>query len=300
MVEINKSTRHPLPFAGAALRDGDRDCGWGRLGGRMPTSQGFLGTSAVNLESAASAERWHERGILQAPDEDKQTQVTLEEAERRAVTSHDVKPMQARPRRSRHGSVPWSRTTAAAFAGRLSAVSSNLKRHGATHTGKKPYACLCCPATFALKWSLENHVLTHTGAKKHGCPTCGRMFARKQYVARHLRLHTGEKPFTCRLCPAEFAHQTTLEQHLFTHTDEKPYRCEECGRRFAQRASLFRHNYVHTREKHYACDRCPAAFSHKKRGRRPGPSHRSATTCKAMSESCKEQSPRNSMKTRAD
>ncbi|KAL3213377.1 hypothetical protein MRX96_035437 [Rhipicephalus microplus] len=147
--------------------------------------------------------------------------------------------------------------------GKALTTHARLERHLATHAGKKPYACQCCPATFARTWDLNRHSLTHTGEKRHGCPKCGKMFPTKSSVSSHLRVHTGKKPFKCNHCPAEFADRYSLRQHLITHSGEKPYKCEDCGRRFARGWLLSRHNRTHTREKPFSCDSCPAEFSQK-------------------------------------
>ncbi|KAH7935521.1 hypothetical protein HPB52_009510 [Rhipicephalus sanguineus] len=164
--------------------------GGGSLDGRMPTSQAFLGTSAVNLESACKRVSRQDR-VISYGTRLPRDGTNAEYFKHRTKTSKhksrwkkrsvgrlhvarddaDASTSQSKPTRKR----AVVKNHKCGVCGKAFSRNSSLKRHVATHTGKKPYACLCCPATFARKWSLENHNVRPQGlCRDPPPPTHGR------------------------------------------------------------------------------------------------------------------------------
>lgn len=105
----------------------------------------------------------------------------------------------------------------------------------------RPYQCVTCSRSFAVKAGLVQHMRTHTDERPYPCGHCGRAFKQKIQLTTHMRVHSGERPYGCRLCGKLFRQQSHVVQHLRTHTGEKPHKCYQCGKAFRQKYSLISH-----------------------------------------------------------
>lgn len=106
---------------------------------------------------------------------------------------------------------------------------------------ERPYQCVTCSRSFAVKAGLVQHMRTHTDERPYPCVHCGRAFKQKIQLTTHMRVHSGERPYGCRLCGKLFRQQSHVVQHLRTHTGEKPHKCYQCGKAFRQKYSLISH-----------------------------------------------------------
>merc|ERR1712200_185475 len=51
--------------------------------------------------------------------------------------------------------------------------------------GEKPFSCIICEKSFALKTGLNTHMVVHTGEKPFSCDKCGKLFAVQSNCNRH-------------------------------------------------------------------------------------------------------------------
>ncbi len=95
---------------------------------------------------------------------------------------------------------------------------SKLKRHIATHSGLKQFACELCGRAFTEQSSLQAHTeVVHDKIKNHVCNLCDKLFPSEYAMAEHMRVHTGEKPFKCHKCFLAFAQKCGLRQNMIVH-----------------------------------------------------------------------------------
>lgn len=94
----------------------------------------------------------------------------------------------------------------------------DLRRHCATHDGRKPYECDICKKQFALKSYLYAHVLTHDNWKPYPCDKCSKFYRRKSSLQRHVELsHTGKKSSKCNICHKVYKCLKSYNTHMENH-----------------------------------------------------------------------------------
>ena len=181
--------------------------------------------------------------------------------------------------------------------------SNPSKKHLATNTGGKPFACDKCNRSYTKKSNLNQHFKkNHKEDELFTRSLCaevspckpqmvkrshdrGKSKARKKCVKgnsvkRHLMIHENEKAFASNNCKSQ------VEDLGEFDTDEKPYVCNECGDTFVCRSSLEIHlatrhviprlqdtfpNFPRTTEKNQRtkrqlelkCDQCEKRFPYR-------------------------------------
>lgn len=128
--------------------------------------------------------------------------------------------------------------------------------HKWAHTGKKPYSCDVCQASFAHKSMLRLHKRTHTNKKPFSCEVCASSFTQMLGLHRHIQTHTEVQPFSCEVCGSYFAQKLSFLIHKRTHAIEKPFYQEVCWSYFAWKSGLLICNWIHTGEKPFSCIIC--------------------------------------------
>uniref|UniRef100_A0A2I3GFM9 C2H2-type domain-containing protein n=1 Tax=Nomascus leucogenys TaxID=61853 RepID=A0A2I3GFM9_NOMLE len=155
----------------------------------------------------------------------------------------------------------------------------------------RPSACPLCPKAYKRAPELRSHGRSHTGEKPFPCPEWGRRFLQPVCLRVHLashaygalsklkihRLgHTGEPalPPAQSRWPAALQRRPTedLRSHEPFHTGECHFLCSECGKTFfrsssftchqaSRSSSCQSHECTHSGEKPFLCSRCTYMFS---------------------------------------
>jgi hypothetical protein len=135
--------------------------------------------------------------------------------------------------------------------------SSDLKRHGCTHTHEKTFFCTWpgCGKSFNQKGNFERHMRFHTGTEKkpYQCnyPNCQKDFAQKSFLEAHLRTHNKERKFVCTYpnCNRAFIYAKNLKIHHDGHLGKNVFPCKHphCGKTFTRKDGLNNHMKQHTK-----------------------------------------------------
>lgn len=153
------------------------------------------------------------------------------------------------------------------------------------YTGKKPFVCNVCGATFNRKHHLKCHAQTHKiickfcdrvfqqviDLKQHFqihrdkiafiCDTCGKMLSRKDVLEKHMNMHTKKKQYPCSICEKILFNPASYRCHLTSHSNEV-FCCEICGIQCTYKSNLYRHLKTHVAEKEpFVCKICNKAFT---------------------------------------
>ncbi|XP_063631839.1 zinc finger protein 182-like [Cydia splendana] len=182
---------------------------------------------------------------------------------------------------------------------------ADLRRHGLTHTGDKPYKCGKCGYSTVEKRRLRIHETKHKGEKPYKCEYCSyathdqrclRIHEKrhaeqtqtvihkcgkcsysttesKRLLIHELIKHSSEKPYKCELCSFATHLETNLRIHVKRHTDysdcrQKPiYKCSKCSYTCNQKLSVLEHERRHTGERPYKCGHCSFSTSYRRNWR---------------------------------
>lgn len=81
--------------------------------------------------------------------------------------------------------------------------------------------CDVCGKTLSHSGNLKRHMASHTQARRFACPhpSCGKRFLQRSHLKTHSRVHTGERPFECSQlgCGRRFTQKGHLKSHMKLH-----------------------------------------------------------------------------------
>lgn len=81
-----------------------------------------------------------------------------------------------------------------------------------------------CTARFLSAGELRAHGFTHTGERPFPCRFCDRRYISYMGRLKHERMHTNERPFVCAECGKAFTSADILRNHMLVHTGERLFR----------------------------------------------------------------------------
>ena len=81
--------------------------------------------------------------------------------------------------------------------------------------------CDVCGKILSHSGNLKRHMASHTQARRFACPVpgCGKKFLQRSHLKTHSRVHTGERPFACSHpgCGRRFTQKGHLKSHMKLH-----------------------------------------------------------------------------------
>ena len=79
---------------------------------------------------------------------------------------------------------------------------TELTKHEATHSNKKPYTCRVCDKKFPDSDTYYKHKTTHD--KSYKCKSCGKKFGDRHNLKKHEENHHSSSKPRCSNCRYEF------------------------------------------------------------------------------------------------
>lgn len=89
-------------------------------------------------------------------------------------------------------------------------------------TGTVLNMCQICGKLCGTPANLRIHGRTHTGERPYKCGLCGKGFINTSNLKVHMRTHTREKPYKCNLCDKHFSHINNKKLHMATYHQVSP------------------------------------------------------------------------------
>lgn len=126
--------------------------------------------------------------------------------------------------------------------GKKFTAKKNLLEHLNIHTGKRPFTCEHCNATFVQVALIT--LIIFIVLKEIISPRLFLSFQLSAY-SKHLYLHNeGTKIHKCDKCHKSYSHAHMLRQHLLRHTGLRPFECPKCQCSFKSQSDLWCHSKV--------------------------------------------------------
>lgn len=150
---------------------------------------------------------------------------------------------------------PKGSSTTCSHCGKQLPTRVKLYRHIRNHNIKLQGGLTCnfplCGKVLQTIWSLHAHMNTHTGKMPYKCRHCDASFRTGHGRKYHeLRNHTHEKPFACRFCDARFVARQACQVHeLRVHIKDPKFQCSYCDKKFILKEKWVEHERVHRGEK---------------------------------------------------
>ena len=136
-----------------------------------------------------------------------------------------------------------------------------LKRHLASHSDERPYACTFpgCNHRYKRLDSLKIHTTSAHTPTYHHCPEpdCAYVTKTKHLLGAHRRVH--KKLFPCHFpgCNRQCHSEVTLLNHQRFHDPNRKLQCVHCPLRFPTKSTLKHHiESVHGQGKRLQCPHC--------------------------------------------
>jgi uncharacterized Zn-finger protein len=107
---------------------------------------------------------------------------------------------------------------------------------------KLRFQCSACPKSFNSSAYLRDHMNVHSGKRPYKCPDCSATFMTQSVFSRHRQKHKSVVACPYEECGVKFRNLSEQVKHVNrVHSTAGTYVCSKCGKLFMDKDKMMSH-----------------------------------------------------------